>query len=76
MVVAQFVVGEAVHLGEVLPIEGLETGRVRLGGLHEPPVAVQVGQARTALFRVVYLPECQTRHFVTPPTAIGSASLT
>ena len=76
VVVAQFVVGEAVHLGEVLPIEGLETGRIRLGGLHEPPVAVEVGQARTARFGVVYLPECRPSHRVTPPATIGSASRT
>ena len=46
VMVAQFVEGVAVHLGEVLPIQGLEPGRVRLGRLHEPPVAIEVGKAR------------------------------
>ena len=54
VVIAQLVEGVAVHLGQVLPIEGLEAGRVRLGRLDEPTVTVEVGKARTPLLRTVH----------------------
>ncbi len=76
VVVVQFVEREAVHLGQVLPIEGLEAGRVRLGGLDEPPVAVEVAKARTTLLRAVHLPECRSGHRRYTPPATGSASRT
>ena len=66
VMVAQLVERVAVHLGQVLPIEGLEPGRVRLGRLDEPSVAVEVDEARTTLLRTVHLPECRTGHRVTP----------
>ena len=51
VVIAELVGRVAVHLGEVLPVQGLEAGRVRLRSLHESPIAVEVGEARTALLR-------------------------
>jgi hypothetical protein len=65
VVVAQLVEGVAVHLGQVLPIEGLEAGRVRLGLLDEPSVTVEVDETRTTLLRTVHLPECRASHLVT-----------
>ena len=61
VVVAQFVEREAVHLGQVLPIEGVEVGRVRLGRLDEPPVAVEVRQGadRPPTRHGRDLPECR-----------------
>jgi len=44
VVVVQLVEGVAVHLSQVLPIEGLEPGRVRLGLLDEPSVTVEVDE--------------------------------
>ena len=76
VVVAQFVEGVAVHLGEVLPIEGLEPGRVRLGRLDETPVAIEMGKARTPLLRTVHLPECRTGHGRYTAAEIGSSSRT
>ena len=49
VVVAELVVGEAVHLGQVLPIEGLEPGRVRRAASTRRPVAVEVGEPGRAL---------------------------
>ena len=69
VVVAELVEGVAVHLGQVLPIQGVELGRVRLGRLDERAVAIEVGEARTALLRPVHLPECRSGHRVTPPPA-------
>ena len=45
VVVAELVERVAVHLGEVLPIQGLEPGRVRLRRLDEATIAVEVGEA-------------------------------
>ena len=44
VMVAELVVGVAVHLGEVLPIEGVEPGRVAQGGLDERSVAVEMDE--------------------------------
>ncbi len=66
VMVAQLVERVAVHLGQVLPIEGLEVGRVRLGRLDKATVAVEMGKARTTLLRTVHLPKCRTGHGVTP----------
>ena len=67
VVVAQLVERVVVHLGQVLPIQGLEPGRVRLGRLDERAVAVEMDEARTSLLRTVHLPECRSGHGVTPP---------
>ena len=66
VMIAQLVERVAVHLGQVLPIEGLELGRVRLGRLDKATVAVEMGKARTTLLRTVHLPKCRTGHGVTP----------
>ena len=65
VMIAQLVEGVAVHLGQVLPIEGLEAGRVRLGLLDETSVTVEVDETRTTLLRTVHLPECRASHLVT-----------
>ena len=67
VVIAQLVERVVVHLGQVLPIEGLEPGRVRLRRLDERAVAVEMDEARTFLLRTVHLPECRSGHGVTPP---------
>ncbi len=67
VVIAELVVGEAVHLGEVLPVEGLEPGRVRLGRLDEATIAVEVGQPRAHPPPACpTLPNAATGHGVTP----------
>ena len=76
VMVAQLVERVAVHLGQVLPIQGLEPGRVRLRRLDEPTVAVEMDEARTPLLRTVHLPECRSGHGVTPPPRSGSPSRT
>ena len=76
VMVAQLVEGVAVHLGQVLPIEGLESGRVRLGLLDEPSVTVEVDETRTTLLRTVHLPECRAGHRRYTRTVVGSVSRT
>ena len=76
VMVAQLVERVAVHLGQVLPIEGLEPGRVRLGRLDEPPVAVEVGEARTALLRTVHssrMPDGPSRYTARRRASVGAS---
>ena len=51
VMVAELVEGVAVHLGEVLPIEGVEPGRVAPGRLDERSVAVEMGDRRSRTLR-------------------------
>ena len=68
VVVAELVDGVAVHLGHVLPVEGLETPRVGLCGLDERAVAVERDDPRGRR-RSVHPPEHRTGHLVTGPPA-------
>ena len=62
--VAELVVRVAVHLGEVLPIEGVEPGRFAQGGLDERSVAVEMDEPAIVIRR--HLPEHRSGHRVTP----------
>ena len=68
---AELVVRVAVHLGEVLPIQGVEGGRVAQGGLDEGSIAVEMDE--TAVLLRPHLPEHRASHRVTPRPAGGGA---
>ena len=68
VMVAELVDREVVHLGQVLPIQGIEPSRVGPRRFHQGPIAVQVSETRTiGRLRSCHLPQCRSGHRVTPP---------
>ena len=73
VMVAQLVDRDVVHLGHVLPIQGVEAGGVRLGGLHEGTVAIERSGPPAGRLRPRHPSQCRTDHGVTPRPARGPA---
>ena len=61
VMVAELVEGVAVHLGQVLPIQGVETGRIAPGRFDQAAVAVQPG-GTGALLRIYQTPAGSIRY--------------
>ena len=79
VVAAELVVGVAVHLGQVLPIQGVERLGVAQGGLDERSIAVEMDKstllatACPAILLRLHPPEHRPSHGVTPGPAGGGA---
>ena len=67
VVVPELVEGEGIHLGEVLPIQGVEPGGVAPGRLHEGPVAIEGDRRTRRRGRALALPNTGPAIALHPP---------
>jgi hypothetical protein len=73
VVIAELVVGVAVHAGQVPPIEGIEACRIALRRLDQRSIQVEVRDAGLGIRGRSRSPEHRTSHAVTPVRRRGDA---